>query len=255
MADEQMHAGLVTVADHGVALGQAKRHGLLHQHMLSMAGGDPRVLRVELMRAGDVDDFHVAIRRQGLHAVIGRSRKILGELIPGRGARITSRHQFYPGVRKKSGKHQGECSSQPDHANTQFLLVHDAGRFDYRSRTSLPHVARDTHTMICESCSSGSNTMSRWSALPSSITVRQEPQVPLSHEYPTRTPAPSSTDRIDLPTGTSNVCPDLASSTAKGLSSGFLPPPSRKLSKWIRLGDQCPDISRTASISPLGPQQ
>ena len=60
---------------------------------------------------------------------------------------------------------------------------------------------------------------------------------------------------MDLPTGTSNTAPVLASFTMKGLSSGRTPPPSLKLSKCTLAGDQWPVMSRTASISARGPQQ
>ena len=60
---------------------------------------------------------------------------------------------------------------------------------------------------------------------------------------------------MDLPTGTSNAAPELASFTKKGLSSGRTPPPSLKLSKCTLAGDQWPVMSRTASISARGPQQ
>ncbi|MNV93169.1 hypothetical protein D3C71_1878270 [compost metagenome] len=97
--------------------------------------------------------------------------------------------------------------------------------------------------------------MSRWSASPSRRFVRQVPHVPLSQDQAVWQPCSRATERMDFPIGTSNSLADFASFTVNGLSSGWVAPPSEKLSKCTLAGDQCPVMSRTASISLLGPQQ
>jgi len=84
----------------------------------------------------------------------------------------------------------------------------------------------------------------------------QVPQVPLSHELGTLTPAPRSVSSRLRSAGTSIVLPLRASCTVKGtLSALASAAPMPKSSKCTALVGQWPVMSRTASINPRGPQQ
>jgi len=59
LADHELHAASVTCVDHGAAVSDAQRHGLLTEHVLPRLGGGQGHLAVSVVGRGDDDGVHV----------------------------------------------------------------------------------------------------------------------------------------------------------------------------------------------------
>ena len=79
VADDQMHLVALDRGDDGVALGERERHRLFQDDVLAVLGGEHRMLGVELVRRGDVDDLHSRVADQHPHVLIGPGVVVAGE--------------------------------------------------------------------------------------------------------------------------------------------------------------------------------
>ena len=87
--------------------------------MFAVGCGKPGVLGMELMRAGDVDHFHMAVGNQRVERIVRRRIEIARELCARRLAGVARSNQLHPRVPQESGQHQRKRATESGHADPQ----------------------------------------------------------------------------------------------------------------------------------------
>jgi hypothetical protein len=117
--DDQLDARAARGGDHCATVLQRQRHGLLDQYVLALRRCDASVVRVELVRRRNVDDFDRRVGAERLDRVVRLRAELPLELPPRLRARIGGGDQLDPGIGREGRDHQREGAAEAGDAELE----------------------------------------------------------------------------------------------------------------------------------------
>ncbi len=123
VADDQLYASGTRRRDHGRAFGQRHRHGLLDQDVLAVPRRHDDMLRVELVRCGEIDRLDIRVGTQGVDRWVRPAAEVLHELPPCFGPRVGRRHHLHPRVPGSAGSISMKARPRPATPNRNIRSV------------------------------------------------------------------------------------------------------------------------------------